>query len=540
MFSDLVKKLSFASHIFNSNQNLDKKLSFLNLNFDSKEYQSFSLIFSLFSTLLISTILIYLNQNLLFSVLAFLIIFSLISYLPQVLYQKKLDKMEVELPFFLRTFKISLESGNSFEKALEDTTKLSSGLLSFELSKFNGNILDKLYKLCEIDSNLLKRAFSQLIFIYREGQGLDGLNEIAKDALNIHKMQIKEFNSKFAMFGLLFITFSLILPSFFTAYIIAGSSFLDIYLSQLAIILIYSIVFPLICSIILILIILKNPPTIFADKKYSFTEFENTFSHFLGKRSLFLNIWIYLTFVLLLWAAFSFNFFQIFLIIFIMPFVIAIYRDYQTKLKVEKKEEEIVPILFNISLKSENITDAINSASTFNGALNEDFKTIQKQINAGYSLSDSINWSINKNDSFILQRAFSLILYGGSIGSGVSRALKDTAEDIYEIFVLKKERAASLSLQKYTILLGAILAPIIMSMVFSFSISTNLNIEFGVSEIMRNEMISATRLGIKLYFVMYSILASCFISIEEGKNKALIYLLSILFVSNVIFYLFSV
>ncbi|MCS7109565.1 MAG: hypothetical protein NZ903_02080, partial [Candidatus Micrarchaeota archaeon] len=137
----------------------------------------------------------------------------------------------------------------------------------------------------------------------------------------------------------------------------------------------------------------------------------------------------------------------------------------------------------------------------------------------------------------LLDRVVSLLIQCYKTGRDVHQAIKETAEDIFELNMLKREQASSMALQKYTIILGGgIFVPIIMSVI--------LNIIAGIQPLdtnpatlkIREELLNTSTQAMQVYLVIYVLLSSLFVAIQEGRIRTFIwYFLLMLPVSLILF-----
>ncbi|MFH1751497.1 MAG: type II secretion system F family protein [archaeon] len=184
--------------------------------------------------------------------------------------KKKLKGLiEKELPFILISLNMQLHLGVSFLKALENSTKESTGIISKELNKVLNEIREQGSSVQEAllhasernDSTLFKRTITQLIVIYEQGnqENINSLKVLSKEILARQKIIAKEFSGKLLILSLLFIAVSAIVPALFQALVIVGSSFLSLTITPIQVIVFSVILIPLLDIGILYYIKLKTP-----------------------------------------------------------------------------------------------------------------------------------------------------------------------------------------------------------------------------------------------------------------------------------------
>ena len=72
----------------------------------------------------------------------------------------------------------------------------------------------------------------------------ENLKKLGQEMLARQRIESKEFNSKLALYSLMFVSLSAVMPALFQAFVIVGSSFLELDFSALQIIAIATVLFP--------------------------------------------------------------------------------------------------------------------------------------------------------------------------------------------------------------------------------------------------------------------------------------------------------
>lgn len=161
------------------------------------------------------------------------------------------------------------------------------------------------------------------------------------------------------------------------------------------------------------------------------------------------------------------------------------------------------------------------------GALGEEFALASRHVDAGHSVPRALEMLKKRNSSLLLDRACDLLALhyrSGSIESG--ETFKDVAEDVSSLQEIVRETTASLSLQKYTLLIGgSVLVPVVLALLF--------NVTSSLQEGFSNELLGlASSAGLQktvmqstqLYLGVFALVSSVFIaSLEEKPSKALVY-----------------
>lgn len=131
------------------------------------------------------------------------------------------------------------------------------------------------------------------------------------------------------------------------------------------------------------------------------------------------------------------------------------------KYLVKKRKNEIEYYLTDALFQASSLSDfaaieeIVKTISESNyGALSEEFSKVYKEIKTGSSFEDAIMKMCKRNRSRIVERSMSILLSGYQTGSRISEALRETAEDISQTFDIHRQRAASMTIEKYTLLLA--------------------------------------------------------------------------------------
>jgi len=209
-------------------------------------------------------------SSMLFAVIFSVFSFAIMLYFPKRKAEKIAKLIERELPFALLAMSAELNMKVSFEKSLENIAKGDYGMFSKEIKnglkeirEYGKTVQEALKNIGEkSDSLMLKRTMSQLIGVYEQGaknEPGEPIKRIALEILSRQKAEAKEFSGKLAVFSLMFIAVSAIIPAIFQAIIVAGSFFLKIKFTPIQIILIITIGFPLIDIMVFFYIKSKLP-----------------------------------------------------------------------------------------------------------------------------------------------------------------------------------------------------------------------------------------------------------------------------------------
>jgi hypothetical protein len=184
--------------------------------------------------------------------------------------RKKAQEIEKELPFALMHLRTRLALGEQFEEALAAVAGTARGALGREFREIGKEISMKgasteeafLHSMERVESLQYRRACSHLAGLYEQGfsgKGLRSLDALHREIVSAQRAKLKEFSGKMAVFSLLFVAFSTVLPALFLALILVGSMFLELEISPSSAFLLVIVLFPAIDIAILLFIREKTP-----------------------------------------------------------------------------------------------------------------------------------------------------------------------------------------------------------------------------------------------------------------------------------------
>ncbi len=254
-----------AKYIYN--KKIDKELQYAHMTYSGEEYISFVLAVSMIA-FTFSLLGIFLTKFWFpISILVFTFSYALLSYYPKMRSKKIARDIEREIPEFLRKLSIELGSGVSFEEIIENSSKGNSELdkelrkASIEIRK--GSSLPKaLSNMClRNKSKKLNNSISLIIGVYQKSsnKASESISKLARDFSKQEQVLLKEYYGKAAVYSLIFITFSAVLPAMYQAFVIIGSRFLKLGISPDQALFVPVLVFPLINLIIIFSIMSRRP-----------------------------------------------------------------------------------------------------------------------------------------------------------------------------------------------------------------------------------------------------------------------------------------
>jgi len=483
----------------------------------------------------------------------FVVVLVLLSLrIPKILARNRAFKVEADLPIQLRAISTELAIGIPFESALEsaassgDSTQpiFRSILSDLRNGMSPAEAMARARTL--VDSRMLDKVLSHLTFLYSYGYEGSGLAKLVEEISAEHRARIREFASRSSVMGVLLIALTSVIPALATTYILVGSSFMDLSLSQTDIYLIYIVALPMLTLSLLLLIRMLSPHISKRGAEFLSKDELTKFTIFLSRYGITAPATKFLMYLVLASVALAIIAFIITaspfaFIVLLLPLLVYGVFLYLDDLRVSSMEEYMPDALFYAaSLHNFGMEKVISEISRSNyGELAKEFRRADRQINGGFSVRVALQSIIDRNRSPIIERGISLLIKIHEVGASLEKALKNTAEDIHDIFLLLREREAVLSMQKYNLLLACILVPAIFGAVLALVSSLDLSyIESLLATTSSRDLLPAVEFSITIYLFEFSVLASLFLADYSGSWKRFaVYLVFILPIIFAIFYI---
>jgi pilus assembly protein TadC len=494
----------------------------------------------------------YLLLGLIFLALSYAY-FLIAKRIPYYIAKARAVEIESDLPIAIRSIGIQLNMKVPFESALENIAD-SNYKCSPEFKKTinmidSGTpIPDALRQMAErIESQTVKKLIVQLIHVYLEGMDGTELKHSADELISSQRFKLKEYSAKLSFMSLMFIAISSIAPTMYLAYLVVAGMFLDTPSSPNDIWFAFLFIFPLI-NILLIVYIKYSTPSIMSNLSEKFLS--NKEQIMINEELRNLGIKIEVKSLILYSAIFSIilsvslYFFIGFYSLLFLSIPVLIY--FLLLWLVEKRANEIEQYLpdalmyaatLELGIPMERIIENIADAGYY--TLSKEFKKTQRQIKSGISVNHALLNMKDRNSSLLLDRVISLLIQCYKTGKDVHQAIKETAEDIFELNMLKKEQASSLSLQKYTILFGGcLIVPVILSVILNIVAGIQPPTTNPLIADMQKQIIETSFQAIQIYLVIYVLLSSIFVAMQEGRLRTfiiyfIIFLPIVLFLFNI-------
>jgi Flp pilus assembly protein TadB len=412
-------------------------------------YLSMALILSIVISLALSVIF-----NIVMLPVIFGGIFGLFMILPKIEINKRKSLIESQLPFFLREVGIMIELGvpfiTAFSSAGAGKSALAPEVRQIAQECENGMGFQKALAMLgrKYHSLGIRRAISQLTMAYESGSKGPEIRRIGDDMLAVQSHSIKEFSSKSALIGLVFIMTSVVMPTFFLVYASAGSFAFDAVMGEQEIAITMLLVFPL--ASILVLVFSKSimPPDIFSEQKgFDIIMAVPAVITVIGTL-LFPNIQL------------------VFLLLGIVSGAFIIARTYPQEKRREEIEGRLADAVFSVSglpksAKAEDVFRIIKKGGF--GPLSEEARVSLRQMEMNVRTEMVLADLWKRNRSVTLKRICAML--GQMIDTCSLDRMGLLADDIIAASEMRRERGRVFSLQKYTLILGSLLIPLIMRMV---------------------------------------------------------------------------
>lgn len=429
----------------------------------------------------------------------FLLAALLILAIPGVEKRRREGELESELPLFLRSLGMLIEFGIPFERAL-DTASRGCGVLEDEIqrcvSQIRGGIsvpkaLSAL--ITPYDSMPLRRAFSSLIISFESGGGGREIRKIGDDMLAIEQFRLKEYSSKGAIFGLVLIVASAILPTFFLVYSIAGISG---HVGEGEFRTVMLVVFPLVSAGVIMISKSMMPRAVFGNSGFDFY-----------------------TAVPGAIIAAGYVFFPklqaLFFFLGILAGSYVLWRTYGAERRLEEIERSLPDALFSAagmprSASAESLFIMIRDGGF--GAISEEAGKSLSQIRANVSGPSALEDLWKRNRSKMLRRA--CLMLRNMMDTNSLDRVGMLADDMIRSLHLRKERASVFSMQKYTLLAGALVIPLILRMALGLLSGMESFLDAG------NMQTASAESVIPAYLLLYSLVSSAAIGDYEGKKSS--------------------
>jgi len=495
---------------------------------------AFGLFFGFLALLLLLILEIDILNGIFASLVVTLLAFLFFLALPSFELRRKTKVMEAEMPFVLRTIgmlrNMKINFMKCMEMAAEEDSEISGELKTIVNQVNSGITLEKaLARFASFFSSYtIKRALSQILSAYELGSSGIEMRRIGDELLAVQQHELKESASKNAIFGMVFIMATAILPTFFLIYILLGNfgvggGAVGGAFDKFTIAAVLLLVFPTISALLLLMSKATVPYSPLMPKGSVLDggvligALLFVFS-FLIEDEFFRYLIMAISIVIILWR---------------------IYTTYKIEKKLEEIEQYLPDALFSIatlpkSAKMEKIFDIIAQGGY--KSLSEEALIAKRQLTTNINSDKVLEDLWRRNNSPALKKVCVMLKHAYDTNS--IDQMHSIAEDILKNFEIRRDRAALMSMQKYTIMFGAVIIPFILKI--ALSLIGNLSDFLAANSSAVGETISYVISLIPPYLVIYSLISAFYIAdIEAKKSRAAIYFLLLSFASIAIFNFFQ-
>ena len=209
------------------------------------------------------------------------------------------------------------------------------------------------------------------------------------------------------------------------------------------------------------------------------------------------------------------------------PCLVFFYNEYLREKRISQIEQALPSALFQLAaFPAKAPVEALvrSIAQGGYGELSAEFGQALRQIQSGLPPAQALDALARRCNSLLLARVVSLIVTAQESGGDASAAFRQVAQDSFKLSAIARETAASLTLQKYTLLTaGALIIPLVLGLLFastsSFSSSSLSEFGLGQSVAAQAQMRQTVFLANQYYLAVFSLLASMLIAFSEGSPK---------------------
>lgn len=461
------------------------------------------------------------------ALLAFAGAFALMMALPDIELRARAEEIESSMPLYLRALGMLVSMGLPWRRAIEaacpDEGALREEMLNVARSMDDGSGFHAaLSHLAGYDSLALKRAVSQMACAYDTGTGGGGIVKIGDEMLDMERHRMREHGARGSMFGLLFVVFCAIAPTFYMIYSVAGPlaggpGGTDEGQMALAML----VVFPSISILLLLLSRASMPRSALGSKGGLDIRMLAPGALLVGGFLLFPS---YPLPVMLAGAG--------------TGAFIAI-GCYHAERRIEQVDERLPDALLSVggmpgSSCADRVFRLIEEGGF--GALSKEAGKTRRQLEHNVRVDAALHDFTARNPTRLVSRA--MMMVGRMIETGSLERLSALAEDMIRSAQAERERSQLFSMQKYTLIFGALLIPLVFKMALGLSDAIG-----GVSgggaagaigapgAVMAASGVGASAAAAVLvppYLAIYAVIASAAISDAEGSRSALAYYSAIL------------
>jgi hypothetical protein len=460
-----------------------------------------------------------------FFLFAFGCLFLFFLKLPFILASRREKLVESELPYLLRELAIHIDIGVPYELCIE---KLARG--KYELARefasarsemaSGASVQAAFARLSSSTGSLpLKRSLQLVSTMYETGKGTEPLRRLADELAAAQVSGMREQAGKFSLLAIAFIAVSALVPSFFSVFAAVSPLALPEPVQQWQVWLAFLLVFPALDAAALGAMFLLLPPVKNEKAPGMLEEYlASRGMRIDGRRFAIALAALSLALAALCLAAGNAMF--AFLSICTGPAIYSL-AAYFSEAELKRAEELLPDALYTAAsthrlLSAEKML-ALLARGGF-GRVSDAFALALARQEAGDSFQSSMQAAARHCPAPLASRAFALIVVAYETGADMYAALRECAADTVSFFALLRERAALLSIQRYTVLASsALLVPIILGTVVFLAPSLSGASVAGGTERPDASLLVTLALACQAYLVLNAALSALLLSLTESN-----------------------
>ena len=455
---------------------------------------------------------------------AFGLLFLFLLRLPSLLAARREKLMESELPYLLRELAIYIDIGLPYEKCIamlaQEKYELAREFASVKREISSGASVQAAFaRLSTSTGSLsLKRSLQLISTVYETGRGTESLRRMADEMTAAQISEMRAQAGKFSLLAIAFIAVSALVPSFFAVFASVSPLVLSVAIPTWQVWLAFLFVFPTLDIVALAAMFLLLPPVKDEMGTDTLNEYLENVGIHVGSRQFV----VALAAMSLALAGISLaagSTLLAFLSICIGPAIYSL-AAYFSEVEMKRAEMLLPDALYTAASTHKLLSAEKMLALLANGEfgrVSDAFALALARQKAGDSFQSSMAAAARHCPTPLAVRAFSLIVVAYETGADMYFAIRECAQDVVSFFALLRERAALLSIQRYTILASsALLVPIILGTVV-FLAPTLSGASVTGSAQPDAALLSQLALACQIYLVINAALSALLLSLSESN-----------------------